>query len=79
MIVKILGTGCPSCKKLEHNTKEAIKELKVEVVMVKIEDIQEIITYGVMSMPTLVINDEVVSSGRILSVEEIKNLLSKKK
>lgn len=78
MIVKVLGIGCPSCKKLEHNVEEALKELKIETKVIKIEDIQEITSYGVMSVPALIVDNSILSVGQVLSVEEIKVLLSGK-
>ncbi len=76
MIVKVLGMGCPNCKKLEQNTKQALKELKIEAEVQKIEDIQEIMSYGIMSTPALVIGDSVVLTGQVLEIDEIKELLS---
>lgn len=78
MIVKVLGTGCPSCKKLENNTQEAIKELKIDAKIEKIEDIQKIMSYGIMSVPALMVDEKVVSAGQVLDREEIKKLLTKK-
>lgn len=75
MKIKILGTGCINCKKLETNVMEALSQLNIDAEIQKIEDIQEIISYGVLSTPTLVVNDEVKISGRVPSVEEIINIL----
>jgi small redox-active disulfide protein 2 len=75
MIIKILGTGCPKCKKLEANTKEAIKELGIEASIEKVEDVQKIISYGIMSTPALVVDEQVKVVGRVLSVEDIKKYL----
>lgn len=77
MNIKILGTGCPNCQKLEANTKQALEELKIETQLEKITDIQDIMSYGVIGLPALVIDEKVVSSGRILDVEEIKSIISK--
>lgn len=77
MNIKILGTGCPNCQKLEANTKQALKEMKIEVQIEKVTDIQEIMSYGVMGMPALVVNEKVEVTGRIPDVEEIKSILSK--
>ena len=57
MIIKILGTGCDKCDKLEENVKEAVKELGIEASVEKIEDLLEIVKYGVMTSPTLVIDE----------------------
>lgn len=75
MKIKILGTGCPNCQKLENNVRQAITELKIEVEIEKISDISEIMTYNVMSMPVLIIDEEIVFSGLIPEIEEIKKIL----
>lgn len=77
MNIKILGTGCPNCLRLEQNTKQALEELNLDVTVEKVTEIQEIMSYGIMSTPALVIGSEVVAYGRILEVEEIKKLLTK--
>jgi len=76
MNIKILGTGCPNCQKLEANTNQALEELKVKGKIEKITDIGEIMNYGVMGLPGLVVDDEVKVSGRIPATEEIKTILS---
>lgn len=74
MKIKILGTGCPNCQKLQKNVEQAILDLDINNIQVeKIEEIDKIIGFGVMSTPALVINEEVKSSGRIPEIEEIKN------
>ena len=78
MKIKILGSGCPNCKILEANTKKAIEELKIKADVEKVTDIAKIIEYNLMSTPALVIDDKVVSYGRVLSIEEIKKILEKK-
>ncbi len=76
MLIKILGTGCPNCQKLEENTKLAINELKLEDVQIDhVHEIDEIINYGVMSTPAIVIDEEVKGAGRVFEVEEIKEWL----
>ena len=77
MKIKILGTGCPNCQKLEANTKQALGELKLKADIEKITEIQEIMSYGVMGTPALVVDEKVKVYGRIPSVEEIKTILSK--
>ncbi|MDD3486999.1 MAG: thioredoxin family protein [Candidatus Moranbacteria bacterium] len=77
MEIKILGTGCPNCKKLEANTKRALDELKKEADVEKVTEIQDIIGYGVMGTPALIIDGEVKVYGRVASAREIKGLLIK--
>jgi small redox-active disulfide protein 2 len=75
MKIKILGSGCANCKKLFENTTTALKELGLEVEIEEVKDINQIIDYGVMKTPALVVDEKVKSSGRVLSSEEIKKLL----
>jgi len=75
MKIKILGSGCPNCKVLEANVKKAVKEMKISAKIEKVTDISKIMEYGVMSTPALVVDEKVVSYGRVLSSEEIKKLL----
>lgn len=75
MIVKILGTGCAKCKKLEANAREAVKELGIEASVEKVENIQDIMAYGVMTTPALVVDEQVKVTGKVLSVEDIKKYL----
>lgn len=75
MIIKILGTGCSKCKKLEANTKEAVKELGIEASIEKVESIQDIMVYGIMSTPALVVDEQIKVVGRVPSVEDIKKYL----
>lgn len=77
MNIKILGTGCPNCQKLEANTKQAIEELKKKARIEKVTDISKIMSYGVLGMPALVVDEKVEVYGRIPKVEEIKTILSK--
>lgn len=69
--IKVLGPGCPNCKKLEELTRSALETLAVEAKVDKVTNYQQIMELGVMRTPGLVINGKVVSSGRIPSVEEI--------
>jgi small redox-active disulfide protein 2 len=77
MEIKILGTGCSNCKNLEKATREAVAELKLDANVVKEEDIVKIMGYGVMRTPALVVDEKVLMYGRVPSVKEIKELLSK--
>jgi small redox-active disulfide protein 2 len=76
MNIKILGTGCPNCRKLEVNTKQALEELKMEAVIEKVMEIQDIMSYGIMSTPALVIDDVVLVAGMVPGVEQIKEALT---
>lgn len=75
MIIKILGSGCKSCVTLLENTKAAIEELGLEAQIVKVTDYVEIASYGVMSTPALVVDEKVISYGKVLKKEEIIKLL----
>jgi len=76
MTIKILGTGCPSCQKLEENAKKAVQELGLEDAKIEhIYDINKIVEYGIMSAPAIMIDDEIKAAGRIPDVEEIKGWL----
>ncbi|NLW23461.1 MAG: thioredoxin family protein [Tissierellia bacterium] len=77
MEIKILGTGCPKCEKLEKNLKVALKDLDLEVKIIKTDNLAEIVSYGVMTTPGLVIDDQVKTVGKVPSVKEIKEMLSK--
>ncbi len=78
MDIKILGTGCPKCKKLEEKTRQAVNELGIEANIEKVEDIMKIMEYGVMATPGLVIDGKVVFSGRLPSSKELNDLLTSK-
>jgi small redox-active disulfide protein 2 len=78
MNIKILGTGCPKCKALEKATRDAVSELGVDANIEKVEDIVKIMGYGVMTTPALVIDEKIVLSGRLATISEIKNLITKK-
>ena len=72
MKIEILGMGCPKCKKLYENAQAAAKELNVQAEVVKVEDIQKIMDYGLMSTPAIAIDGEVKAAGRIPAPDEIK-------
>lgn len=76
MEIKILGTGCAKCKSLEKATIQAVEELNLNTSVEKVEDIQKIMEYGIMSTPGLVINGKVVLSGRLPKSNELKDLLT---
>jgi len=73
--IKILGTGCPKCKTLEQNVRDIVAELQLDADVSKVEDIMDIMQYGIMRTPGLVVDDKVVLSGRLPSKEELKKLL----
>ncbi|MBO8160749.1 MAG: TM0996/MTH895 family glutaredoxin-like protein [Thermosipho sp. (in: Bacteria)] len=73
--IEILGSGCPRCKQTEKIIKIAVKELKLEADIVKVQDINEIVARGVISTPAVAINGKVVLSGKIPSLDEAKKLL----
>ena len=75
MKIEILGTGCPRCKTLEDNVRRAVEEEGKDAEIVKVTDINEIIEYGVMSTPAIVIDGQVKSYGKVSDVEEIKKWL----
>ncbi len=77
MKLEILGTGCPKCIKLEELTKKAVVEIGIEAEITKVKDIKDIMNYGVMITPALVVDGEVKVAGKVPSVEEIKKLISK--
>ena len=77
MIIKILGSGCKNCVMLKENTETALKDAGVEAEIVKVTDYKDIIAYGVMSTPALVINEKVVSFGKVLKPKEIIKILEK--
>lgn len=74
--IEILGTGCPKCKKLEELTRTAAGEIGLECEILKVEDIQKIMAYGVMMTPALVVDGKVKITGKVPSVDELKKLIS---
>ncbi len=76
MIVKILGTGCKRCNTLENKIRELIKQNKIEAVVEKVTDIQEMMSYGIMATPGLVIDEKVKSYGVIPKDEQLLNWLT---
>jgi len=75
MKIEILGTGCPKCKKLTQNVEEVVKELNVDAEILKVTDINDIMSYDVMMTPGLAVDGEVKSAGKVLGKEEIKKIL----
>jgi len=77
MIIKVLGTGCAKCNELEKNVKDALAQMGRTDNIEKVTDVTEIIRYGVMRTPALVLGSRIVSVGRTLTVEEVKELIDK--
>ncbi|MGD8397867.1 MAG: thioredoxin family protein [Anaerolineae bacterium] len=76
MEVKILGTGCPKCKRLEKVTRETLAEMGVEATVTKVTDMMDILAYNVPATPGLVIDGAVVSYGRIPRREELTSMIA---
>ena len=76
LTIKVLGSGCSNCKRLEQLTKKIIKDLGVEAEVIKVTDPTKYADYGVMATPGLVVNEETVSSGRIPSIAEITTFVT---
>ena len=76
MNIKVLGTGCKKCKKLEENVREAVQQLTGDYEVEKVEDVKEMMSYNIMSTPALVIDEKVVSTGKVLSPANIQKLLT---
>ena len=73
--IQILGTGCPKCRKLEEIVRAAASELGLECVIEKVTEITEIIRFGVMTTPGLVVDGEVKTSGGVPPLEKVKELI----
>ncbi|MBU1044062.1 MAG: TM0996/MTH895 family glutaredoxin-like protein [Candidatus Omnitrophica bacterium] len=76
MKIEILGTGCPKCKKLYENVQESVKQKNIDAEILKVTEINEIMEYGVMITPALVVDGEVKAAGKIPSVDEIVNWIT---
>lgn len=74
-VIKVLGTGCAKCKTLTANAIEAAKQAGIEIELIKIEDIEEILTYQVMTTPVLLVDEVIKVKGRVAEVNEIKEIL----
>ncbi|HHH84823.1 MAG TPA: thioredoxin family protein [Firmicutes bacterium] len=75
MIIKILGTGCPKCKKLEEQARLAVQETGIEAEIIKVTDVDEIMGMGVMMTPALAIDDEVKIVGHVASKDGIVKMI----
>jgi len=79
MKIKILGTGCANCKKLEANAKTAVLKTGIDAKIEKVEDLKEILAYGVMRTPAIVVNEKVKSYGKVNTPEEIAKFIEEMK
>lgn len=79
MHIKILGTGCPNCQNLEKNILQSLSELKMEARVEKVTDMEKIMSYGIMSLPAIAVDEKIISYGCVPKVEEIKKLLTNTK
>lgn len=77
MTIKILGTCCKNCVTLEENARAALAMLSIDAEVIKVSDYAEIAKYGVMSLPGLVIDEKVVSFGKVLKPNEIATIIQK--
>jgi len=77
MIIKVLGPGCSNCKKVLQATETAVKDLNVEAELIYVTDLSEIAKTGLMRTPGLIINNKIVSYGKVPSIDEIKEFIQK--
>jgi small redox-active disulfide protein 2 len=77
MEIKVLGPGCPKCKTLEKLTREVVEQNGIQANITKVEDIMEIMKYGIMTTPALVVDGKVEIKGRVPSADEIKQILTR--
>lgn len=77
MTIKILGSGCKNCVTLAENTKAALIELGIQADIIKVTDYADMAAYGIMSTPGLVIDEKVVSFGKVLKPKEIAKIIEK--
>ncbi len=75
--VKVLGSGCKNCHTLLENTQTAVKSMGLAVDVEYVTDLQKVMAYGVMSMPALVVNEQVASTGKVLKPDEVEKLFHK--
>lgn len=74
--IKVLGPGCPKCKTTYNNVLEALKQTGIQADVIKIEDIEEMMKYNILTTPVLMIDDVIKVKGRVADVKEIKQLLT---
>jgi small redox-active disulfide protein 2 len=76
LTIKVLGSGCANCHKVEEITKQAVAQLAIPATVEMVTDMKEIMRYGVMNTPGLVINDKVVSTGRVPTLSQVTTMLA---
>jgi small redox-active disulfide protein 2 len=76
LTIKILGSGCANCKRLEQITRKVVEDMELDAEVIKVTDYNDILKYNIISTPGLVINEKVVSSGRIPSPTEVSTFLT---
>lgn len=76
MEIKVLGTGCPNCKTLYATVEKAVGELNLDAKLVKEQDILKIMEYNILGLPALVVDEKVLSVGKVLTLSEVKQLLT---
>ncbi|HOS95367.1 MAG TPA: thioredoxin family protein [Armatimonadota bacterium] len=76
MRIQVFGPGCAKCKQLEQNTRAAVQDLGLDVEVEKVEDVREMVKLRILSTPALAVDGQVKSTGKVLSVQEIKQYLS---
>ncbi|HSG67762.1 MAG TPA: thioredoxin family protein [Bacteroidales bacterium] len=76
MNIKVLGTGCPKCNSLEKLTRKVVADNNIPAMIEKVDDIMDIMNYGIMRTPALVVDGEVKVSGRLPSEKELKDILT---
>ena len=75
--IKVLGAGCKSCQELHENVKKAVANMNLDAEVEYITDMEKVMSYGVMSMPAIVVNEQVVSMGKVLKAAQVEELLKK--
>lgn len=75
--IKVLGAGCKSCHEMYENTKKAVESAGIDVEVEYITDMEKVMAYGIMSMPGLVVNEKVVSMGKVLKPADVEKLIHK--
>lgn len=77
MVIKVLGSGCVNCQRLEALTRQAVEDLGIDADVVKVTDFADIMAYGVMSTPALVVDEQVLMAGRVPSLGDLTLLLQR--